>query len=206
MYHAQIVAPEAGNARRPSLPQDTAPPSLAEQIRAARDEQEVMTAANRELRAVHRIGIRWNGPAEDIEIVQFLVTKACGREFSVTAIRALLKPDASGRIGFPPCQLRKNSAEIRRLEKRPRGGTHPGHSQLEARRCRLLREPTACVALRAIDEVGYIVSFVECPALKAWCRRARRAGLLAYGWVYHYPQPKRAWVAAQPLATARAAA
>lgn len=91
---------------------------LQAQIDAAKESQEFMKAANKAIRAAWKHGVRFDGPAEDIEIAKKALAKACGRDFSEAEARSMLKPDFCGRIGFADYQMSNNLANIKRMEKR----------------------------------------------------------------------------------------
>jgi hypothetical protein len=91
---------------------------LQAKIDADKGMQEFMKAANRAIRAAYKKGVRFDGPAEDIEIAQKALAKSCGREFSEAEARSMLQPDFANRIGFADYQLQNNNANIRRMEQR----------------------------------------------------------------------------------------
>lgn len=91
---------------------------LQAQIDAAKESQEFMKAANKAIRAAWKHGVRFDGPAEDIEIAQKALAKSCGREFSEAEARSMLQPDFANRIGFADYQMSNNLANIKRMEKR----------------------------------------------------------------------------------------
>lgn len=91
---------------------------LQAKIDDAKAMQDFMKAANKAIRAAWKHGVRFDGPAEDIEIAQKALAKACGREFSEAEARSMLKPDFANRIGFADYQMSNNLANIKRMEKR----------------------------------------------------------------------------------------
>jgi len=91
---------------------------LQAEIDAAQGRQDFMKAANVVIRKALKAGAKPESPIEELEPWMAKAAEATGLPWGEGSMRAALKPDFAGRVGYAPYQLQNNGANIKRMEKR----------------------------------------------------------------------------------------
>ena len=91
---------------------------LQAEIDQAQSKQAFMKASNVVIRKAIKAGMTPESKIEELEPWMAKLAEATGLAWGEGSIRATLKPDFCGRVGFAHFQLTNNGANIKRMEKR----------------------------------------------------------------------------------------